>query len=107
MQQIHFKTGMVSVFLPKHKKIPPNYEGYKVIGAGLPRTGTMSTQAALEKILDGPCYHMLTMWEDGDKEVDHWERMLDGRLNDDDWKVFLEGRGFRSGVDYPISHHFE
>ena len=98
---------MTSAFLPKHKKLSPNYEGYKVIGAGLPRTGTMSTQAALEKILNGPCYHMLTMWEGGDEEVNHWEKMLDGKLSDEDWKWFLQGRGFRSGVDYPISHHFE
>ena len=31
----------------------------EVIGAGLPRTGTLSTRAALEKLL-GPCYHGAT-----------------------------------------------
>ena len=28
-----------------------------VIGAGLARTGTLSTRAALEHLLGGPCYH--------------------------------------------------
>ena len=98
---------MTSAFLPKHKKIPPNYDGYKVIGGGLPRTGTMFTQVALEKISNGSCYRMLTMLEGGDEEVNHWEKMLDDKLCDEDWKWFLEGRGFRSGVDYPFSHHFQ
>jgi len=29
----------------------------KVIGAGLSRTGTLSTRAALEELLGGACYH--------------------------------------------------
>ena len=98
---------MTSAFLPKHKKILPNYEGYKVIGAGLPTTGTMSTQASLEKILNGTCYLMLTMGEGEDEEVNRWEKMLDDKLCDEDWKWSLKGREFRSGVEYPISHHFE
>ena len=36
----------------------PNFAGFVVIGAGLPRTGTLSLQAALSILLDGPCYHM-------------------------------------------------
>ena len=97
--------------MPDHRKIteryPPNYDGYVVIGAGLPRTGTMSMQAALEKILNGPCYHMLQVFEGTDEDLDHWEKVLNGKVSDKEWKKFLEGRGFRSGVDYPISHHFE
>lgn len=31
--------------------------GLLVIGAGLPRTGTLSTRAALQHLLGGPCYH--------------------------------------------------
>ena len=30
----------------------------EVIGAGWGRTGTNSVKLALEKLLDGPCYHM-------------------------------------------------
>ena len=96
-----------TAFLPKHKAPQPNFSGYVVIGAGLPRTGTMSTQAALETLLKGPCYHMLTIWEKGNCEADYWQTVLDGKFTDDDWRLFLQGRGFRAGVDYPIAHHFE
>lgn len=34
----------------------------QVIGAGLPRTGTNSFCAALEILLDGPCYHAGVQW---------------------------------------------
>ena len=37
----------------------PNEAGYAVIGAGLPRTGTMSTRHALGVLLGGKCHHML------------------------------------------------
>ena len=92
---------------PKHERYPPNYDGYVVIGAGLPRTGTMSMQAALEKLLKGRCYHMVQVFEGGEEELDHWEKVLNGKASDKEWFDFLQGRGFRSGVDYPISHHFE
>jgi len=92
---------------PEHKNVAPNFEGYMVIGAGLPRTGTMSMQAALEIILKGPCYHMLQVWEGTEKDWNHWEKTHDGKASDNDWKALLEERGFRAGVDYPISHHFE
>ena len=36
----------------------PNHEGYVVIGAGLPRTGTASMRCALSMLLNGPVYHM-------------------------------------------------
>ena len=96
-----------AALLPEHKKYAPNYDGYVVIGAGLPRTGTMSMQAALEKLFDGPCYHMLQIAEGTDDDLDFWEKVLNGKVTDNEWVQFLEGRGFRSGVDYPISHHFE
>ena len=33
----------------------------KVIGAGLPRTGTLSQKVALEMLGFGPCYHMVNV----------------------------------------------
>ena len=33
-----------------------------VIGAGLPRTGTLSLMTALEMILHGECHHGMKMW---------------------------------------------
>ena len=43
----------------------------------------------------------------GEIEINHWKKVFAGQVTDNDWKDFLEGRGFRSGVDYPISHYFE
>ena len=67
-------TPNPTFLLPEHKKYTPNYDGYVVIGAGLPRTGTMSMQAALEKLFNGPCYHMLQVAEGTDDDLDHWEK---------------------------------
>ena len=35
-----------------------NFDGILVIGAGLPRTGTLSTRLALAQLLKGKVYHM-------------------------------------------------
>jgi len=35
----------------------PGEEGLLVIGAGLSRTGTLSTRMALQHLLGAPCYH--------------------------------------------------
>lgn len=78
-----------------------------MIGAGLPRTGTMSLQAALQKLLNGPCYHMLHVLRGTKEDINHWENVFNGNISDDDWINFLVGRGFRSGVDYPIALYFE
>ena len=85
--------------------------GYLVIGAGLPRTGTSSTKVALEEILSGECYHMSTVFRGGVEETDHWNQALEDLkrspdeklLKDQDWIDFLQGRGFRAGVDFPVS----
>ena len=97
---------MNAVLLPKMEARCPNYDGYVVIGAGLPRTGTLSMASALEKLLDGPCYHMRQVLDGGKEEQIHWEKVFNDNASKEEWKTFLEGRGFRSGVDYPISHHF-
>ena len=39
----------------------PNFDGFILIGAGLPRTGTFSLQAALSHLLKGKVYHMHTV----------------------------------------------
>jgi len=125
--------------------IGPNYSGFAVIGAGLPRTATMSLRAALCHLLDGPCYHMICLalgnevtmekilfcsifnplsaskddlkWNkkfgliSGRKKIDNifqvdwnfWTKALEGKMAKRDWVDFLERRGFRAGVDYPIA----
>lgn len=45
-----------------------NYDGFMVIGAGLPRTGTLSLRSALGTLLNGACYHMHNVFE-GAEEV--------------------------------------
>jgi Sulfotransferase domain len=67
----------------------------KVIGAGLPRTGTLSQKVALEMLGFGPCYHMVNVLTNLPLS-DGWEAALDG---DADWEeIFGE---HESTVDWP------
>ena len=67
-----------------------------VIGAGLPRTGTLSLKRALERLGFGPCHHMTEVFAAaGDWPL--WERVADGDAVDWD-EVFA---GWRSAVDAP------
>lgn len=50
--------------------------GLQVIGAGLPRTGTSSMQAALEILLGEPGYHMKNVI--GEDKVNFWRDMNKG-----------------------------
>jgi len=69
----------------------------KVIGAGLGRTGTYSLKLALERLLDGPCYHMAEVFErPGDVAV--WHRAARGESVD--WRALFEG--YKAGVDWPL-----
>lgn len=84
-----------------------------VIGAGLPRTGTLSLKEALEHLLGGPCYHMQPfVMEGGDYDTNHWKDALKANkqgqsLPDDRWIKFLDGRGYKAGVDFPISFFYQ
>jgi len=57
----------------------PNDQGVQmqVIGAGLPRTGTLSQKLALEQLGLGPAYHWVNLITDLDA-VELWHRALDG-----------------------------
>ncbi|MEV7808988.1 sulfotransferase family protein [Microbispora sp. NPDC088329] len=70
----------------------------EVIGAGLPRTGTTSTKAALERLGFGPCYHTFEIL----RHPELAERWLPaGSGGPLSWeRVFA---GFRSCVDWPAS----
>jgi hypothetical protein len=72
--------------------------GLRVIGAGLPRTGTRSLKAALELLLGGTCYHMQDVVENL-HHVPVWRRALTG--DPPDWPTFLGG--YRAAVDWPAS----
>src|SRR5947209_227881 len=73
----------------------------KVIGAGLPRTATLTQKVALEMLGFGPCYHMVNVLGDLDL-VPVWRAALDG---DADWHKIFEG--FESSVDWPGSYYYE
>ena len=81
----------------------PNFDGFILIGAGLPRTGTFSLQVALSHLLKGKVYHMHTVGKGSSIEYKFWNKAIDKNVTIQEWKDFLEGRGFRAGVDYPIS----
>ena len=72
----------------------------KVIGAGLPRTGTLSQKVALEMLGFGPCYHMVNVLTDLPL-ARKWESALDG---DPDWEdIFGE---HVATVDWPGSFFY-
>ena len=70
----------------------------RVIGAGLPRTGTTSMKAALERLGFGPCYHMFEIFTHPD-HVDRWLPVTSGPV---DWDRVFEG--YQSTQDWPASH---
>ncbi|MFI6299322.1 sulfotransferase family protein [Nonomuraea sp. NPDC050790] len=70
----------------------------EVIGAGLPRTGTTSLKAALERLGHAPCHHMQDIRAHPD-QVAAWLRAVHGPL---DWPTVLNG--YRAAVDWPSSH---
>src|SRR3954454_11974203 len=73
----------------------------KLIGAGLPRTGTLSQKIALEVLGLEPCYHMVNVLGDLD-EASRWRRALDGEESVRD--IF---DGFQASVDWPGSFFYK
>jgi hypothetical protein len=72
----------------------------KLIGAGMPRTGTLTQKVALEMLGFGPCYHMVDVLADLD-QAKLWQRALDG---DAPWEqIFGE---FNSTVDWPGGYFY-
>jgi sulfotransferase family protein len=73
----------------------------ELIGAGLPRTGTLTQKLALEELGLGPCYHWVNVIADLD-QVELWDRALDG---DGPWAEIFAGQ--RSTVDWPGGYFYE
>ena len=73
----------------------------KVIGAGLPRTATLTQKIALEMLGFGPCYHMVNVLADLTL-ADRWADALAGQAN---WDKVLDG--FNSAVDYPTAFFYK
>lgn len=70
----------------------------RLVGAGLPRTGTSSLRAALQLLLDGPVYHMREVFA-RPEHVPTWVAAIQG--SPPVWDDFLAG--YVAGVDTPFS----
>jgi hypothetical protein len=71
----------------------------RIVGAGLPRTGTSSLRLALEQLLGGRCYHMSVIPGHPFDLGSGWNRAL----ADDtpDWGELFDG--YVAAVDWPAS----
>ena len=70
----------------------------RVVGAGLGRTGTASLKLALERLLDGPCYHMMEVFGRPD-HIPVWREAATG--DSPDWDALFEG--YVAAVDWPVA----
>ncbi|CAF0960411.1 unnamed protein product [Rotaria sordida] len=82
----------------KRKSASDNASDLRVIGAGLPRTGTSSLKAALEILGFGPCHHMTELFDKPEQSI-LFARALDGY--EIDFRELLKGYG--SSVDAPTA----
>ena len=73
----------------------------ELIGAGLPRTGTLTQKVALEQLGLGSCYHWVDVLADLDGQVPLWNRALDGEAV---WEEVFAGRG--ASADWPGGYFY-
>ena len=73
----------------------------------MPKTGTLSTFAALEKILPGKCYHMFRVFRDKEPPEFWIEAKNGGVLDKEKWKEFIEANSLSAGVDFPMSLYWK
>ena len=73
----------------------------KIIGAGLPRTATLTQKIALEMLGLGPCYHMSTVLAEPSL-AGAWVKALAGQA---DWDTVFDG--FNATVDWPGSFFYK
>ncbi|HEY1093873.1 MAG TPA: sulfotransferase [Glycomyces sp.] len=71
----------------------------RVIGAGLPRTGTMTLKNALETLLGAPCHHMMEVFGRLDTDPPAFLAATQGDLPD--WEALLGD--YAAAVDWPGS----
>ncbi|HEY1644241.1 MAG TPA: sulfotransferase [Streptosporangiaceae bacterium] len=73
----------------------------KIIGAGLPRTATLTQKISLEMLGFGPCYHMVNILSDMSL-VQQWQDAFDGGA---DWEKIFDG--FQATVDWPGAFFYQ
>ena len=71
----------------------------KVVGAGLPRTGTSSLRKALEHLLGGKCCHMSAIPDHPFDLGEGWQRAIAGK--EVDWDQLM--KPYTAAVDWPAS----
>ena len=70
--------------------------GLQVVGAGVGRTGTHSLKLALERLLGGPCHHMIEVFGHPEQVPVFHDAALGKPV---DWKALFEG--YEATVDWP------
>src|SRR5579871_4207801 len=97
-------TGVVFARGDSHRRktADDNADYLRVIGAGLPRTGTSSLKVALELLGFGPCHHMSELF-DKPEQSKIFARIVDGHKVD--FREVLKGYG--SSVDAPTMFFYK
>jgi len=80
-----------------------------VIGAGYGRTGTSSLRVALEKLLNGKCYHMKEVFQHPE-HLNFWEKTMTKNggakgVSDEEWKEFFGN--YVACCDFPVCTFYE
>ncbi|KAI5474241.1 hypothetical protein MNV49_003774 [Pseudohyphozyma bogoriensis] len=91
---------------PQPTATPTTPTQFRVIGAGLPRTGTASLKAALEILGLGPTYHMFEVFESSHRGIAWTKAIQDlraGKNTQVQTQVAKLVEGYNSGVDAPVS----
>ena len=81
----------------------PNYAGFVAIASGPVGGNLTSLKQALEILLNGACYNVKDIEPGSIIDNVHWKKAFRNNVADKEWVNFLEGRGYRSGVGYPLS----
>jgi len=94
---------------PKDSTRAERIRNFRVVGAGLPRTGTTSLTEALNMLGLGPCYHMSEVIRRHQQHV--WKSVaeLKAQGKNVEWDRVFSGKSipsYRSGVDFPISAYY-
>lgn len=75
----------------------------RVVGAGLGRTGTHTLKVVLERLLGGPCHHMVEVFAHPE-QVARWQLAVDGAPYEE-WGPVLDG--YAAAVDWPSCRFFD
>lgn len=81
------KSAAISESIANKKEEEAEDKDLMVIGAGLPRTGTVSLSQALEDLLGSPCHHFKAFFEEDANSMQVWRKALAGeKVTREEWK---------------------